>query len=67
MYRDDTDGNADHSLAAQAWRRASRLETPTTMTPWEWQQWYAEHGVPATHRAGNEPRRLWWKRLFGSD
>jgi ubiquinone biosynthesis monooxygenase Coq7 len=39
----------DHSLRQQAWDRALSGAPPKTMTPWEWQDWYATQGVPATH------------------
>ncbi len=38
----------DHSLKQQAWDRALSGEPPRTMTPWEWQDWYAAQGVPIT-------------------
>ena len=37
----------DHSLQAQAYERAVNQAVPTTMTPWEWEEWYALHGKPA--------------------
>lgn len=56
---------SDTSLRAQSLRRAKANEPPRTMTPFEWEQWYAEHGVPEGHRRRQrEPRRPWWRRLF---
>ena len=40
----------DHSLRAQAMDRATSERVPKTLTPWEWEQWYAEHGAPPAHR-----------------
>ncbi len=40
----------DSSLQGNAVRRAQRQQVPKTLTPYEWQQWYAEHGVPQEHR-----------------
>jgi hypothetical protein len=40
----------DHSLAKKAWDRAQSGKLPRTMTPWEWEQWYAENGIPNAHR-----------------
>ena len=40
------DAELDKSLRAQAFRRAESQQPPKTMTPWEWEEWYAQHGVP---------------------
>ena len=37
---------SDTSLRKQAMDRASGDNVPTTLTPWEWQQWYEQHGMP---------------------
>jgi len=56
---------SDTSLRAQSLRRAKANEPPRTMTPFEWEQWYAEQGVPEGHReARRGPRRSLWQRLF---
>lgn len=36
----------DSSLDAKAFKRAMSGKIPRTMTAWEWEQWYAEHGKP---------------------
>jgi hypothetical protein len=36
----------DHSLRSAALDRALSGKTPRTMTPWEWEEWYALHGRP---------------------
>jgi hypothetical protein len=41
--------STDHSLGAKSVRRALSGDVPTTLTPYEWEQWYAEHGVPEGH------------------
>lgn len=41
----------DRSLRGQALRRATVNTPPRTLTAWEWKEWYAQHGVPDTHRA----------------
>ena len=46
----------DHSLRAKSLRRATGCETPRTLTPDEWVDWYAEHGVPADHKQPVEKR-----------
>lgn len=53
----------DHSLRGQAMERATEERVPRTLTPWEWEHWYAQHGVPERHR---EVRRTkpWWRRLL---
>ncbi len=60
---------SDNSLQQKALERATGNKVPTTLTPWEWQEWYAEHGVPDSHkpRDAAAPRRSWWQRLFGRD
>ena len=54
--------SSDLSLRGIALRRATQKEVPTTLTPHEWEQWYAEHGVPASHQQGKKERRKkrWW-------
>lgn len=56
---------SDNSLRAKSLERALEEKVPTTLTPYEWQQWYAEHGVPESHLPANiaKPQRLsWWRR-----
>jgi hypothetical protein len=59
---------SDTSLRAQSLRRATSGEAPRTLTPFEWEEWYAEHGVPATHRRieadARKERSGWWRRLL---
>jgi len=64
---DEREEPSDTSLRAQSLRRAQSEEPPRTLTPFEWEQWYAEHGVPESHRRGAPPprRRPWWRRLLG--
>jgi hypothetical protein len=64
---DEREEPSDTSLRAQSLRRARSEEPPRTMTPFEWEQWYAEHGIPAKHRRPPAPtkRRPWWRRLLG--
>lgn len=55
------------SLQAQALEHTDPDYIPKTLTPHEWEQWYAEHGVPESHRraATPEPRTpsLWLRVL----
>lgn len=65
--RRKVDGEVDNSLRGNAMRRALRQKVPRTLTPHEWELWYAEHGVPeehvkAEHRVGNQWR--WVRRWF---
>lgn len=46
----DTEPQKDLSLQGNARRRALETVVPRTLTPWEWQEWYAIHGVPESHR-----------------
>jgi hypothetical protein len=56
----------DNSLRGKALARATDEKIPRTLTPWEWQQWYAEHGQPKAHRQQMpSPGRRWWQRLLG--
>lgn len=58
----------DNSLRGRAMRRALQKKLPTTLTPYEWEQWYAEHGIPAAHRAApSRPKKRWWSscKWFG--
>lgn len=52
----------DTSLRAHSMQRALGKQVPKTLTPYEWEQWYAEHGVPESHSQGERatPRR-WWQ------
>ena len=56
---------ADTSLRAKSLARATGPEVPRTLTPFEWEQWYAQHGVPEKHRQDARPRATpWWRRLL---
>jgi hypothetical protein len=57
---------ADTSLRAKSLQRASGASIPHTLTPFEWEQWYAEHGVPDSHRKDRACNATsWWRRLLG--
>lgn len=68
----------DKSLKARAYQRATEQTLPKTMTPWEWEEWYAMHGTPEEHLSAtpNEPPENkqdeetaplpWWRRLFSN-
>ena len=52
----------DSTLRGNSLRRAREQRVPTTLTPHEWQQWYAEHGVPDSHKkAGRAQKKPWWR------
>ncbi|MFK8047522.1 MAG: hypothetical protein AB8B81_03705 [Halioglobus sp.] len=58
----EQDENADNSLRAKSLQRAMSQQVPKTLTPHEWEQWYAEHGVPESHRAkGTKVKKAWWR------
>ena len=44
----------DSSLDAKAYERAMSGKVPRTMTAWEWEQWYAEHGKPESFTPGGK-------------
>ena len=56
---EDENERGDHSLSNRAFERAVNAETPRTMTPWDWEQWYSEHGVPEAfineNKGSNQP------------
>jgi hypothetical protein len=58
---DVTGERGDSSLQAQSLRRAMKQSPPKTLTAWEWEEWYARHGVPETHRRGETGG--WWAQL----
>ncbi len=59
---------ADTSLRRQAEQHAHEGYVPRTLTPHEWEAWYAEHGIPPDHRGGDHIRRAKsspaWRRLL---
>ena len=56
---------SDNSLRAKTLQRALGKTPPRTLTPYEWQQWYADHGVPDSHTPGRD-KPPWWKGLLHS-
>ncbi|MFO7552928.1 MAG: hypothetical protein R6W80_16095 [Haliea sp.] len=70
---DDKGGAADGkpegntSLQAHALEHTDPDYIPKTLTPHEWEQWYAEHGVPESHRRSRKPEpaapSLWLRVL----
>jgi hypothetical protein len=61
----EKEAERDNSLRGKALERATSDQLPRTLTPWEWQQWYDEHGRPSEHRQQNSGRRItWWRRLI---
>ena len=63
----DKEPEIDHSLRGQAMERATGDRVPRTLTPWEWEEWYASHGRPEGHQqaAKTERRPGFWQRIFG--
>lgn len=57
---------ADNSLRGKSLKRASSGELPKTLTAYEWERWYAEHGVPMEHSLAppEEKRTIWWRRIL---
>jgi hypothetical protein len=56
---------SDHSLRAHSLKRAMTASVPRTLTPYEWEQWYEQYGVPESHTRPSEAAVSWWQRLFG--
>lgn len=61
---DEKEDATDHSLRAKSFDRALQMKIPATLTPYEWEQWYAEHGIPDTHLNPSTPSPSWWRRLL---
>jgi hypothetical protein len=56
---------SDTSLRAQSLKRATTGKVPKTLTPHEWEQWYAQHGIPESHtNRERKPTTSWWRALF---
>lgn len=55
---------SDHSLRAQSLKRAMTGRVPRTLTPYEWEQWYEQNGVPESHTRPGGAEISWWQRLF---
>ncbi|MFT6050861.1 MAG: hypothetical protein ACI9B9_000500 [Halioglobus sp.] len=54
--------NADTSLRAKSLQRARSQQVPRTLTAHEWERWYAEHGVPESHKKQeNTTKKPWWQ------
>jgi len=56
---------SDHSLQAHSLKRALSASVPRTLTPYEWEQWYQQYGVPESHTRPVEEKVSWWQRLLG--
>ncbi len=62
----DEEERSNTSLRSHALHRALGEHVPKTLTPWEWEQWYADHGVPDSHRQVDAlPRKRAWWRFWG--
>ena len=54
----------DHSLRAKSLDRAMTMKVPATLTAYEWEQWYAEHGIPEAHLNASASSPPWWRNLL---
>jgi len=55
----------DSTLQGNALKRARDEKLPTTLTAFEWEEWYAEHGVPEEHRVEDaKPAAGLWQKLL---
>ena len=60
----ETEARADTSLRSHSLRRAMSRKPPRTLTPFEWEQWYADNGVPEEHLRTSHPiTETPWQRL----
>lgn len=61
--RQKLDEQIDNSLRGSAMRRALRKKVPRTLTPYEWEAWYEEHGVPQEHDGLESWLTLQWRKV----
>ena len=60
---DQNGQHSDHSLRAKALNRALSGKVPRTLTPWEWQDWIEQNGVPDwPDDEAPGPKKPWWRR-----
>jgi hypothetical protein len=54
---------SDNSLRGKSLQRALKSDPPKTLTAFEWEEWYAEHGVPESHIKTKKAvrSRPWWR------
>ena len=62
----NTEPTIDRSLRGQALRRADQEAIPRTLTAWEWEAYYREHGQPEAHTNVIETPRVGWLKRFGA-
>ncbi|MEH6588126.1 MAG: DUF3429 domain-containing protein [Halioglobus sp.] len=64
----EKESSTDNSLRAKSLGRALAGDVPKTLTPHEWEQWYAEHGVPEGHLVppAESQRRSWWRNVVNT-
>lgn len=63
----DSEPQGKTSLQAHALDHTDPDYIPKTLTPHEWEQWYAEHGVPQSHRRSRKPEPATpslWSRIL---
>lgn len=61
---DQTDKRADTSPRRKSLERTLGDEVPMILTPHEWEQWYAENGVPESHRVANRRGGRAWSQFW---
>ena len=61
----EEESSTDNSLRAKSLGRALAGDVPRTLTPYEWEQWYAEQGVPDSHRSPQATKQSESRRNLG--
>ncbi len=57
--------SSDLSLRGQSLKRATTAAVPKTLTPYEWEQWNAQHGIPESHRREKQSKKVsWWRKML---
>lgn len=60
----DNEQTIDRSLRGQALRRADNDQIPRTLTAWEWEEYYQQHGQPEAHTATDGKASPTWRARF---
>jgi len=50
ILKNPDEAPSDHSLRGRSLRHTDNDYIPKTLTPYEWLEYYEQHGVPDTHK-----------------
>ena len=63
----DDEPAADHSLRGRSLRHTEKDYVPKTLTPYEWLEYYEQHGVPESHKNIDNPlpqKTHWYQKII---